>query len=71
MMSSLIVFLVYSGTVLAERSFTVDYARDCFLKDGVPFRYISGAMHYFRIPESTWEDRMSKLRKAGLNALQT
>ncbi|KAH7971089.1 hypothetical protein HPB49_018645 [Dermacentor silvarum] len=53
------------------RSFTVDYENDRFLKDGEPFRYISGSMHYFRVPRPYWRDRMDKMRMAGLNALQT
>ncbi|XP_050042178.1 beta-galactosidase-like [Dermacentor andersoni] len=53
------------------RSFTVDYANDRFLKDGHPFRYISGSLHYFRVPREYWRDRMEKMRLAGLNALQT
>lgn len=53
------------------RSFTIDYKNDIFLKDGEPFRYISGSFHYFRVPKPYWEDRMKKMKSAGLNALQT
>eukprot|EP00795_Rhopilema_esculentum_P014374 gene14374-5422_t len=53
------------------RSFTIDYQNNCFLKDGQPFRYISGGMHYFRVPEFYWEDRLKKIKAAGLNAIQT
>eukprot|EP00118_Oscarella_pearsei_P015948 m.148471 g.148471 ORF g.148471 m.148471 type:complete len:138 (+) comp38498_c1_seq18:27-440(+) len=53
------------------RSFTIDYDNDRFLKDGEPFRYISGGMHYFRVPRPYWADRMKKIRAAGLNAIQT
>ncbi|XP_065306918.1 beta-galactosidase-like [Dermacentor albipictus] len=52
-----------------RRSFTVDYANNQFLKDGQPFRFISGSLHYFRIPRAYWRDRMLKMRLAGLNAL--
>uniref|UniRef100_A0A5S6QR34 Beta-galactosidase n=1 Tax=Trichuris muris TaxID=70415 RepID=A0A5S6QR34_TRIMR len=54
-----------------ERSFTIDYSNNQFLKDGVPFRYIAGAIHYFRVPEVHWYDRLKKIRAAGLNAIQT
>ena len=54
-----------------KRSFVVDYEGNTFLKDGEPFRYISGSMHYFRIPYQYWEDRLYKARKAGLNAIET
>ncbi|KAG0432489.1 hypothetical protein HPB47_020797 [Ixodes persulcatus] len=53
------------------RSFIVDYENDRFLKDGEPFRYVSGSLHYFRVPKSYWKDRMTKMKLAGLNALQT
>ncbi|UYV70647.1 GLB1L [Cordylochernes scorpioides] len=53
------------------RSFVIDYANNQFLKDGQPFRYISGSMHYFRVPAELWEDRMIKMRAAGLDAVQT
>lgn len=53
------------------RSFTIDYENDRFLKDGEPFRYISGTMHYYRVQRPYWRDRMVKMRMAGLNAVQT
>ncbi|KAM5279887.1 beta-galactosidase [Ctenodactylus gundi] len=56
---------------VSQRTFTIDYSRDCFLKDGQPFRYISGSIHYFRVPRFYWEDRLLKMKMAGLNAIQT
>lgn len=53
------------------RSFVIDYERNTFLKDGQPFRYISGSFHYFRSIPEYWDDIMTKFRLAGLNALQT
>ncbi|KAM9857244.1 beta-galactosidase [Aulostomus maculatus] len=55
----------------APRSFTVDYRDDCFRKDGEKFRYISGSIHYNRIPRAYWKDRLLKMYMAGLNAIQT
>ncbi|PNI73809.1 GLB1 isoform 18, partial [Pan troglodytes] len=51
--------------------FEIDYSRDCFLKDGQPFRYISGSIHYSRVPRFYWKDRLLKMKMAGLNAIQT
>lgn len=34
------------------------------------FRYISGSIHYFRIHPDYWEDRLHRIRAAGLNAVQ-
>lgn len=56
---------------VSQRTFKIDYSRDRFLKDGQPFRYISGSIHYFRIPRFYWEDRLLKMKMAGLNAIQT
>ena len=42
-----------------------------FYIDGEEFYIYSGAMHYFRIPEEYWEDRLLKLKAAGLNTVET
>ncbi|XP_058146572.1 beta-galactosidase isoform X2 [Dasypus novemcinctus] len=55
----------------SQRTFEVSYGRDCFLKDGQPFRYVSGSMHYSRVPRFYWKDRLLKMKMAGLNAVQT
>uniref|UniRef100_A0A672LJU3 Beta-galactosidase n=1 Tax=Sinocyclocheilus grahami TaxID=75366 RepID=A0A672LJU3_SINGR len=52
-------------------SFSIDYRQNCFLKDGEAFRYISGSIHYSRIPRVYWKDRLLKMYMAGLNAIQT
>ncbi|XP_060842334.1 beta-galactosidase-like [Rhopalosiphum padi] len=56
---------------IAERTFIVDYERKEFLKDGQIFRYVSGSLHYFRVPKPYWKDRIRKMKAAGLNALST
>ncbi|KAL5467307.1 hypothetical protein EMCRGX_G031518 [Ephydatia muelleri] len=58
-------------STVAGSSFTIDYQHDTFLKDDVPFRYISGSLHYSRVPSYYWKDRLSKMYAAGLNAVQT
>ncbi|KAJ8025197.1 Beta-galactosidase [Holothuria leucospilota] len=55
---------------LNSPSFTIDWSNNTFLKDGVPFRYISGSIHYSRVPSMYWEDRLHKMYMAGLNAIQ-
>lgn len=42
-----------------------------FTVDGKPFKIYSGAMHYFRILPEYWEDRLAKLKAAGLNTVET
>lgn len=54
-----------------SRSFVIDYDNNRFIKDGQPFRYISGGIHYFRVPKYYWKDRLLKIKAAGLNAVQT
>jgi len=62
-----------SGTTTPQtnRTFTIDYDGNTFVKDGVPFRYISGSLHYFRVLPGDWRDRLRKMRYAGLSAVQT
>ena len=42
-----------------------------FFLDGKPFQILSGAMHYFRIPEDYWYDRLLKLKECGFNTVET
>ncbi|XP_059090616.1 beta-galactosidase-like [Tigriopus californicus] len=66
-----LLFLLALIQVKAQnRTFTIDYDNDTFLKDGKPFRYISGSVHYFRIPRDLWHDRLQKIRAAGFNSIQ-
>jgi beta-galactosidase len=66
-----IFFLLQFNVVFCQDgTFEIDLANHQFLKDGKPFRYIAGQIEYFRIPEAYWEDRLMRLRHAGLNAIQ-
>lgn len=56
---------------LQERSFRVDYENNQFLKDGQPFRFVSGSFHYFRALPQTWQNKLRTLRASGLNAVTT
>jgi len=42
-----------------------------FLLDGQPFRFISGSMHYVRVPHEYWRDRLRMARAMGLNTVCT
>uniref|UniRef100_A0A914V270 Beta-galactosidase n=1 Tax=Plectus sambesii TaxID=2011161 RepID=A0A914V270_9BILA len=71
-MRLLLLFLCGAVTAAsASRTFEIDYENNCFLKDGQPYRYISGTIHYFRVPAKYWEDRLLKMRALGCNAVQT
>ncbi|XP_017111219.1 beta-galactosidase [Drosophila elegans] len=59
------------AAVSANRTFTVDYDNDQFLKDGKSFRFIAGSFHYFRAHPATWQRHLRTMRAAGLNAVTT
>ena len=42
-----------------------------FLLNGEEFRIYSGCIHYFRVPQALWKDRLAKLKAAGLNTVET
>ncbi|XP_032218849.2 beta-galactosidase isoform X2 [Nematostella vectensis] len=69
-LNALLSFILFLQS-LEARSFSVDFTNNVFLKDGKPFRYISGSIHYFRVPRIYWKDRLEKMKFAGLNAVQT
>lgn len=64
-------FWFFCSQNIPQRSFGIDYDSDCFVKDGRPFRYISGSIHYSRVPRYYWRDRLLKMKMAGLDAIQT
>lgn len=51
------------------KTFTVE--KDGFRLGGEPFRVISGAIHYFRVPREYWRDRLIKLKACGFNTVET
>ncbi|XP_060086109.1 beta-galactosidase-like [Ylistrum balloti] len=65
-----VIVTLSSIITVPTRSFTVDYENNTFLKDGKPFRYVSGSIHYSRIPQYYWKDRLLKMYAAGLDAIQ-
>nr|WP_307826528.1 beta-galactosidase [Streptomyces pactum] len=42
-----------------------------FELDGRPVRLLSGAVHYFRVPEAYWAHRLAMVRAMGLNCVET
>lgn len=42
-----------------------------FVVEGKTKRILSGAVHYFRVVPAYWEDRLKKLKAAGLNTVET
>jgi len=62
-------FLVFFSLPVPQaaqgRSFEVQ--GNNFVKDGQPYRIVSGSIHYFRIVPEYWTDRLHKVRACGLN----
>jgi beta-galactosidase len=48
-----------------------DFQQNSFVKDGRPFTYVSGSLHYWRVPRPLWRDRLAKMAAAGLDAVTT
>ncbi|KAJ8282344.1 hypothetical protein COCON_G00048630 [Conger conger] len=67
---SLACFVINTDATSGARTFSIDYKNNCFLKDGAPYQYISGSIHYSRIPRFYWKDRLLKMYMTGLNAIQ-
>ena len=59
------------NTDAKQLRFSIDFSDNCFIKDGFPFRYVSGSFHYFRTPSVYWDDVFKKMRAGGLNTVQT
>lgn len=54
---------------MAKVKLTAENGR--FQMNGADFHIYSGAMHYFRIPQAYWHDRLLKLKLAGFNTVET
>lgn len=75
MKRSLIVILVVacgsliniSGATAQKHTFAL--GDSVFLLDHKPYQIISGEMHYVRIPEAYWKDRLHKAKAMGLNTV--
>lgn len=49
----------------------ITYDKNGFYKDGMPFRILSGTIHYFRVVPEYWYDRLLKLKECGFNTVET
>lgn len=70
-LAHLLVILTVYESVICGRDFAVDYEANTFVKDGVPFRFVSGSLNYFNVPHELWEQRLRAMRLGGINVLQT
>ena len=71
-LTTLLVALVsfsFFATSSVAQDHTFALGDSAFLLDGKPFQIISGELHYTRIPEAYWKDRLHKAKAMGLNAV--
>ncbi len=50
---------------------TFEIVKHGFLKNGIPTKLISGAVHYFRNMPDTWPDIFGKMKALGCNCVET
>ena len=50
---------------------TVEITEKLLLIDGKPVQIISGAIHYFRIHNKLWRDRLERAKAIGINTVET
>ena len=59
-------------TAIAQRPVhTLSFNEKDFLLDGKPLQLISGEMHFARIPQEYWRDRLKMAKAMGLNTIAT
>ena len=63
--------MVWGQNATAPASHILRANGDHFELDGKPFQIISGAIHYERVPQGYWRDRLRKARAMGLNTVET
>lgn len=44
-------------------------APDCILKDGQPYIYRMGEIHYSRVPDTDWERELIKMKEGGIDVI--
>jgi len=59
-----------NSDVTEAGKFSIDSSAQNFMLNGHPFRYVSGSISYPRIHPAQWNDRLRKIRAAGMNAIQ-
>ena len=69
-MSQMLVFLSCVAASSTSPSFTIDYDKKTFNRNGQAHQYVSGTMHYFRVLPTYWQDRLWKMKLAGIEFWQ-
>ena len=56
---------------IREKAIEFSNLGESFIVEGRNMRILSGAIHYFRVVPGYWEDRLKRLKAAGLNTVET
>ncbi|WP_295124853.1 beta-galactosidase family protein [uncultured Chitinophaga sp.] len=67
----IILALLLQQAASAQQQHTFGYGDEHFLLDGKPFQMISGEIHYPRVPQEAWRQRMKMAKAMGLNTIGT
>lgn len=68
---TLFLFFLLIGNSIAQSKHTFAIADGNFVLDGKAIQIHSGEMHYSRIPQPYWRDRLKMMKAMGLNAVAT
>jgi beta-galactosidase len=63
--------LLFLSPAIAQQKHSFKIGDGQFLLDGKPFQIISGEMHFARIPQEYWKDRLRMAKAMGLNTIAT
>lgn len=73
MLKKIIVSALLFGSVISGKAQTANHnfalGDSTFMMDGKPLQIISGEMHYTRIPEDMWRERIRMAKAMGLNTI--
>ena len=61
----------HGAMIIKDRGIKFTPSGRGFIVEGKEKRILSGALHYFRVVPAYWEDRLKKLKAAGLNTVET
>lgn len=70
-MSLLLLLAAVSSSFGKKVETSFEIKDNTFLVNGKPFQFICGEMHYPRIPQEYWRDRMRRAKAMGINTLST
>jgi beta-galactosidase len=68
---TLLLVLAFLSWKSQSQTHTFQIGDGQFLLDGKPFQIISGEMHFARIPQEYWRDRLKTAKAMGLNTIAT